>query len=75
MPKLPIPLHRRLRWHAGAQFGLKLLWSRAFTYPLMVGIQVGSAHMCKLLRIEIDTYFGMGFFNLVAFGGGGDDVC
>jgi hypothetical protein len=33
----------------------------ASTYPLTVGIQA-VARMSKLLRIEIDTYFGMGVF-------------
>ena len=28
---------------AGAQFGLNLLWTMLFTYPLMVGIQIVSA--------------------------------
>lgn len=33
---------------AGAQFGLNLLWSMAFTYPLMVGIQVVSARIGRV---------------------------
>ena len=36
----------------------------AFTHSLKVSIQVVNARMCKLLRIEIDTYFGMGFSTL-----------
>ena len=33
---------------AGAQFGLNLLWSMAFTYPLMVGIQIVSARIGRV---------------------------
>ena len=33
---------------AGAQFGLNLLWAMAFTYPLMVGIQVVSARIGRV---------------------------
>ena len=33
---------------AGSQFGLNLLWSMAFTYPLMVGIQVVSARIGRV---------------------------
>jgi NRAMP (natural resistance-associated macrophage protein)-like metal ion transporter len=33
---------------AGAQFGLNLLWTMAFTYPLMVGIQVVSARIGRV---------------------------
>ena len=33
---------------AGAQFGFNLLWSMAFTYPLMVGIQVVSARIGRV---------------------------
>jgi NRAMP (natural resistance-associated macrophage protein)-like metal ion transporter len=32
----------------GAQFGLNLLWAMAFTYPLMVGIQVVSARIGRV---------------------------
>lgn len=30
---------------AGAQFGLNMLWTVLFTYPLMVGIQIVSARI------------------------------
>lgn len=33
---------------AGAQFGLNLLWTMFFTYPLMVGIQVVSARIGRV---------------------------
>jgi NRAMP (natural resistance-associated macrophage protein)-like metal ion transporter len=33
---------------AGAQFGMNLLWTMAFTYPLMVGIQVVSARIGRV---------------------------
>jgi NRAMP (natural resistance-associated macrophage protein)-like metal ion transporter len=33
---------------AGAQFGINLLWTMAFTYPLMVGIQVVSARIGRV---------------------------
>src|SRR5471032_2766057 len=33
---------------AGAQFGLGLLWTVLFTYPLMVGIQAVSAHVGRV---------------------------
>ena len=33
---------------AGAQFGLNLLWTMLFTYPLMVGIQVVSARIGRV---------------------------
>ncbi len=110
---------------AGAQFGLNMLWTMFFTYPLMVGIEIVSARIGRVSpklawtaatittvvavfgttispylffwqasqeveeieadpnrkpfklapeqarsgfhRIQIDTYFGMGFSNLVAF--------
>lgn len=33
---------------AGAQFGLNLLWTMLFTYPLMVGIQIVSARIGRV---------------------------
>ena len=33
---------------AGAQFGLNMLWTVLFTYPLMVGIQVVSARIGRV---------------------------
>ncbi|MFA9218744.1 MAG: NRAMP family divalent metal transporter, partial [Sphingomonadaceae bacterium] len=33
---------------AGAQFGLRMLWTILFTYPLMVGIQMISAHIGRV---------------------------
>jgi NRAMP (natural resistance-associated macrophage protein)-like metal ion transporter len=33
---------------AGAQFGMNLLWTMAFTYPLMAGIQVVSARIGRV---------------------------
>src|SRR5947199_9759659 len=33
---------------AGAQFGLNLLWTVVFTYPLMVGIQIVSARIGRV---------------------------
>lgn len=33
---------------AGAQFGLNILWSMFFTYPLMVGIQIVSARIGRV---------------------------
>ncbi len=38
---------------AGAQFGLNLLWTMLFTYPLMVGIQMVSARIGRVTGIGL----------------------
>ena len=46
---------------AGAQFGLNMLWTMVFTYPLMVGIQLVSARIGRVtghgLASNIRTHF------------------
>ena len=49
---------------AGAQFGLQLLWTILFTYPLMVGVQIVSARIGRVtgkgLAGNIRAHFGYG---------------
>ena len=40
---------------AGAQFGLGMLWTLVFTYPLMVGIQVVSARIGRVTGHGLST--------------------
>lgn len=54
---------------AGAQFGLNMLWTVLFTYPLMVGIQIISARIGRVsgngLATNIRKHYPVGLLYLI----------